>query len=90
MLLLASANTNLMNSITKGNTMARRCGITGKGPLVGHNVSHANNKTKRRQLPNLRSVKITLEDGTTKRIRVAASTLRTMRKKAAEATAETN
>ncbi|CAA6826570.1 MAG: LSU ribosomal protein L28p [uncultured Sulfurovum sp.] len=73
----------------KGIIMARRCDVTGKGPLVGNNVSHANNKTKRRQLPNLRSVKITLEDGTTKRIKVAASTLRTMKKKAAEATAET-
>jgi large subunit ribosomal protein L28 len=69
--------------------MARRCDVTGKGPLVGNNVSHANNKTKRRQLPNLRSVKITLEDGTTKKIKVAASTLRTMKKKAAEATAST-
>jgi len=67
--------------------MARKCEITGKGPLVGNNVSHANNKTKRRQLPNLRSVKITLEDGTTKRVRVAASTLRTMKKKAAQAAA---
>ncbi len=63
--------------------MARRCQVTGKGPLVGYNVSHAHNKTKKRQLPNLRRVKITLEDGTTKRIKVAASTLRTMRKKAA-------
>ena len=67
--------------------MVRRCSITGKGPLTGNNVSHAHNKTKRRLLPNLRSVKITLEDGTTKRIKVAASTLRTMRKKAAQATA---
>ena len=67
--------------------MARKCEISGKGPLVGNNVSHANNKTKRRQLPNLRSVKITLEDGTTKRVRVAASTLRTMKKKAAQAAA---
>jgi len=66
--------------------MSRRCAITGKGPLVGNNVSHANNKTKRRQLPNLRSVKITLEDGSTKRVKVAASTLRTMKKKAATAT----
>jgi large subunit ribosomal protein L28 len=65
--------------------MARRCQVTGKGPLVGNNVSHAHNKTKKRQLPNLRSVKVTLEDGTTKRIKVAASTLRTMRKKAAQA-----
>jgi len=80
----------LINTIYyKGINMARRCDVTGKGPLVGNNVSHANNKTKRRQLPNLRSVKITLEDGTTKKIKVAASTLRTMKKKAAEATAET-
>ncbi len=73
------------NDSLKGNSMARKCDITGKGPLTGNNVSHANNKTKRRQLPNLRSVKITLEDGTSKRIRVAASTLRTMKKKAAQA-----
>jgi large subunit ribosomal protein L28 len=33
--------------------MARRCGITGKGVLTGNNVSHANNKTRRRFLPNL-------------------------------------
>ncbi len=69
--------------------MAQRCDVTGKGPLVGNNVSHANNKTKRRQLPNLRSVKVTLEDGSTQTIRVAASTLRTMKKKAAQATAQT-
>ncbi len=62
--------------------MARRCAITGKGPMVGNNVSHAHNKTKRRFLPNLRTVRITLEDGTTKKIKVAASTLRTMKKNA--------
>ncbi len=33
--------------------MARVCQVTGKRPMVGHNVSHANNKTKRRFLPNL-------------------------------------
>jgi large subunit ribosomal protein L28 len=33
--------------------MSRRCEITGKGPQVGNKVSHANNKTKRRFLPNL-------------------------------------
>ena len=64
--------------------MARRCQVTGKGPLTGNNVSHAHNKTKRRQLPNIRTVRITLEDGTTKKIKVAASTLRTMKKKAAQ------
>ncbi len=62
--------------------MARRCAITGKGPMVGNNVSHANNKTKRRFLPNLRTVRVTLEDGTTTKIKVAASTLRTMKKNA--------
>ena len=60
--------------------MARKCALTGKGPMVGNNVSHAHNKTKRRFLPNLRSVRVTLEDGTTKKIRIAASTLRTMKK----------
>ena len=66
--------------------MARRCQVTGKGPLVGYNVSHAHNKTKQRQLPNLSTVRVTLEDGTRKKIKVAASTLRTMKKKALEAT----
>ncbi len=60
--------------------MARRCAVTGKGPMVGNHVSHANNRVKRRLLPNLRSIRITLEDGTTKKIKVAASTLRTMKK----------
>ena len=60
--------------------MSRVCAITGKGPMVGNNVSHANNRTKRRFLPNLRTVRVTLEDGTTRKIKVAASTLRTMRK----------
>ncbi len=62
--------------------MARRCAVTGKGPMSGNNVSHAKNKTKRRFLPNLRTVRVTLEDGTTKKIKVAASTLRTMKKNA--------
>ena len=60
--------------------MARRCSITGKGPMSGNNVSHANNKTKKRSLPNLRTIRVTLEDGTRKKIKVAASTLRTMKK----------
>jgi len=41
--------------------MARRCELTGKGVLVGHNVSHANNKTKRRFLPNLAYVTLQSE-----------------------------
>lgn len=41
--------------------MAKKCPITGKGPLVGNHVSHANNKTKRRYLPNLQSKRFWLE-----------------------------
>ena len=36
--------------------MSRRCEITGKGPMVGNNVSHAKNRTKRRFLPNLQTI----------------------------------
>ena len=61
--------------------MARKCFFTDKGPMVGNNVSHANNKNKKRSLPNLRSVRLRLEDGSTVRIKVAASTLRTMKKR---------
>lgn len=60
--------------------MSRICQISGKRPMSGNNVSHANNKTKRRFLPNLRTIRVTLEDGTRRKIRVAASTLRTLKK----------
>jgi large subunit ribosomal protein L28 len=42
--------------------MAKKCPITGKRPLVGNNVSHANNKTKRRYLPNLQYKRFWLEN----------------------------
>ncbi|MGN6315077.1 50S ribosomal protein L28 [Trinickia sp.] len=41
--------------------MARVCQVTGKGPMSGNNVSHANNKTKRRFLPNLQSRRFWVE-----------------------------
>jgi large subunit ribosomal protein L28 len=41
--------------------MARVCQVTGKKPMVGNNVSHANNKTKRRFLPNLQSRRFWVE-----------------------------
>ena len=41
--------------------MARVCEVTGKKPMSGHNVSHANNKTKRRFLPNLQHRKFWVE-----------------------------
>ena len=42
--------------------MAKVCKITGKKPLTGNNVSHANNRTKRKQYPNLQLKRIWLED----------------------------
>ena len=41
--------------------MSRKCELTGKVPLKGHKVSHANNKTKRKFLPNLKKVKFKSE-----------------------------
>jgi large subunit ribosomal protein L28 len=49
--------------------MAQRCDICGKGPAVGHRISHAHNVTRRRWLPNLVSVR-TVVQGTAKRLRV--------------------
>ena len=61
--------------------MSRRCGITGKGALVGNNVSHANNKTKRRFLPNLQITSM-LSDalGTPVRLRLTTRAIRTIEK----------
>lgn len=41
--------------------MSKVCQVTGKGPMSGHNVSHANNKTKRRFLPNLQVKRLWVE-----------------------------
>jgi large subunit ribosomal protein L28 len=67
-------------NLNKEPKMARRCAISGKGPMSGNNVSHAKNRTKRRFLLNLRTVRITLEDGTTKKIKISARELRTLKK----------
>ncbi|MFL5319104.1 MAG: 50S ribosomal protein L28 [Myxococcaceae bacterium] len=48
--------------------MAFKCEICGKRPLVGNNVSHANNKTKKRTLPNVQKLRATI-DGRTQRVR---------------------
>lgn len=59
--------------------MSRRCSITGKGALVGHSVSHANNKTKRRFLPNLQTISV-LSDALrgAVRLRLSANAIRTI------------
>lgn len=59
--------------------MSRRCELSGKGVMTGNNVSHANNKTRRRFLPNLNKVSLTSETlGRSFSFKVAASTLRTV------------
>ncbi|MBM4286850.1 MAG: 50S ribosomal protein L28 [Deltaproteobacteria bacterium] len=58
--------------------MARFCEVCGKGPQVGNNVSHANNKTKRRWLPNLRRVRA-VQKGQVKYIQVCTRCLRSGR-----------
>lgn len=53
--------------------MARRCQLTGKGVLTGNNVSHANNKTRRRFLPNIQETAL-LSDALGKMVRLKLST----------------
>lgn len=53
--------------------MSRRCAVSGKGVLVGNNVSHANNKTKRRFMPNLQTTSI-LSDALGRMVRLRLST----------------
>ncbi len=61
--------------------MARRCELTGKGVLTGNNVSHANNRTRRRFLPNLQQASMLSETlGKTISLRVSASAIRTVEK----------
>jgi large subunit ribosomal protein L28 len=59
--------------------MARVCKITGKRPLVGNNVSHAHNKSKRRQYPNLQIKRIYVEHlGKYVRVRLSTRALKTV------------
>jgi large subunit ribosomal protein L28 len=62
--------------------MSRVCQITGKGPIVGNHVSHANNKTKRRYLPNLQYRKLWVEsENRYVKLRLSNAGLRTIDKK---------
>ncbi len=61
--------------------MARRCELTGKGTMVGHNVSHANNKTKRIYRPNLQEVNLASELlGNSYVLKISMNALRTVDK----------
>ncbi len=62
--------------------MARTCSLTGKRPLSGNSVSHANNHNKRRQLPNLQWKSVWVPElGRSVRLRLSARALRTIDKK---------
>jgi len=62
--------------------MSRKCILTGKGPMAGNNVSHAHNKTRRRQLPNLQWKRIYIPElNRTVRVRLSIRALRTIDKK---------
>ncbi len=61
--------------------MARRCDLTGKGPLSGNRVSHAHNKTRMRQLPNLQSKRIWVPElGGFVRVKLTTRALRSIAK----------
>ena len=61
--------------------MARVCQVTGKAPMVGHRVSHANNKTKRRFMPNLQYRRFWVEsENRWVRLRLTAAGRRTVDK----------
>ena len=62
--------------------MARRCDFTGKGVQAGNNVSHANNKTRRRFLPNMQVVSFLSESlGEQIQVRLSVSAIRTIEKR---------
>jgi large subunit ribosomal protein L28 len=65
--------------------MARVCEVTGKGPMTGNNVSHANNRTKRRFLPNLQYRRFWVEtENRWVRLRVSSAALRLIDKNGIE------
>jgi large subunit ribosomal protein L28 len=61
--------------------MARKCPVTGKGALVGHNVSHSNRKTKRRFLPNLQTISLLSDTLGPVRLRLSTAAIRTIEKR---------
>jgi large subunit ribosomal protein L28 len=66
--------------------MSRVCQVTGKGPMTGNNVSHANNRTRRRFLPNLQHHRFWVEsENRWVRLRISARAMRTIDKNGIDA-----
>ncbi len=82
---VAGTESNQRNHV-QGFNMSRVCQVTGKAPMVGHNVSHANNKTKRRFMPNLQYRKFWVEsESRWVRLRLTNAGLRLIDKKGIDA-----
>ncbi|MEE8441908.1 MAG: 50S ribosomal protein L28 [Spirochaetia bacterium] len=61
--------------------MSRKCSVTGKKPMAGNNVSHAHNKTRRYQLPNIKKKRIFVPElGRHVRLKISTRTLRSISK----------
>lgn len=72
-----SASPWVVHTSERRSVMARVCQVTGKGPMSGNNVSHANNKTKRRFLPNLQYRRFWVEsENRWVRLRISTAALR--------------
>ncbi len=79
---IGSSLVNIRYNTNSIYSMSRRCQVTGKGPMAGNNVSHANNKTKRRFLPNLHYRRFWVEsEKRWVRLRVSSQGLRIIDKK---------
>jgi large subunit ribosomal protein L28 len=62
--------------------MARKCILSGKSPLVGNKVSHANNRSKRRQLPNLQNKRVFVTElNRFVRLKISTNAIKTVSKK---------
>jgi len=65
----------IARKLIKGQEMAKVCGICGRGPVYGNNISHAHNRTRRRWELNLQRVRVRI-DGVVRRMNVCASCLK--------------
>jgi large subunit ribosomal protein L28 len=70
------SGTRLFKARRLSNVMAKRCEVCGKGPQFGNNVSHANNRTRRRFDPNLQSIRVQRPQGGAVRKKVCTSCIK--------------
>jgi large subunit ribosomal protein L28 len=71
-----ASGTRFFNARRFSKVMAKRCEVCGKGPQFGNNVSHANNRTRRRFDPNLQSIRVKRPQGGNVRMKVCTSCIK--------------